>query len=257
MQLKKDYLEGVGDTLDLVVVGGFKGKGKRTGVYGAFLLACYDADNEEFQTICKARMACRGCLHWHCDSCCGPVAQLGTGLNDEMLQQRTAALRDRVIAQPRAYYRYSDAQVPDDWFDAVEVWEVKAADLSISPLHRAAVGLVRAAGRLYACTSVTNGRAAVQVDAEKGISLRFPRFIRVRDDKKAEDATTAEQARRWPHGMRTVMVSRSWPRHGAGCGALPQPSQPTRRTQTGTRRGRGGGGGGCHFLTSTEPCDRC
>ena len=155
----------MGDSLDLVVVGGYYGKGKRTNVYGAFLLACYNRDTEEFQTICK----------------------IGTGFSEEALQAHYETLKPLELTEARRDLKIGGAK-PDIWFEPTVVWEVLTADLSLSPIYTAAQGLVSS---LILTQFPFDGMIA-QVE-DRGISLRFPRFVRIRDDKSADDATGPEQ----------------------------------------------------------------
>jgi DNA ligase-1 len=59
-----------------------------------------------------------------------------------MFDQLTKSLQDHVINEKPNYYRVSDSLKPDVWFSAAQVWEVRAADLSLSPVHMGGVGLV-------------------------------------------------------------------------------------------------------------------
>ncbi|KAI0841577.1 ATP-dependent DNA ligase [Hypoxylon sp. FL0890] len=155
LKIKKDYLSGVGDSLDLVVLGAYYGKGKRTSVYGAFLLACYNAATDTYETICN----------------------IGTGFSEQVLEDLHKQLSEIVIDRPKPFYSHSSGgqHQPDVWFEPRYVWEVRTADLTLSPRYKAGI------------------KENVDPLGEKGISLRFPRFIKVRDDKKPDEATSSRQ----------------------------------------------------------------
>lgn len=68
---------------------------------------------------------------------------MGTGLKDEDLVKLSGFLKDHIIPSAKTYYQYDRNLQPDHWFEPVQVWEVKAADISISPAHKAAAGMVR------------------------------------------------------------------------------------------------------------------
>jgi DNA ligase-1 len=69
-----------------------------------------------------------------------------------------------------SFIEYS-GPMPDVWFEPQEVWEMAFADITLSPTYTAAIGLV---------------------SDERGLSLRFPRFLKKRDDKSMEEASTNE-----------------------------------------------------------------
>jgi DNA ligase-1 len=74
-----------------------------------------------------------------------------------------------VISRP-SYVEYSGGS-PDVWFEPQEVWEMAFADITLSPTYTAAIGLV---------------------NEDRGLSMRFPRFLKVREDKGIEEASTDE-----------------------------------------------------------------
>ena len=111
LKVKKDYLSGAGDSLDLVVLGAYFGKGKRTSVYGAFHLACYNATSEMYETVCN----------------------IGTGFSEAILSELHDILSPLVIDRAKPFYDHSQGKndQPDVWFEPRFVWEVKTADLTL------------------------------------------------------------------------------------------------------------------------------
>jgi DNA ligase-1 len=135
LKLKKDYIDGMGvcDSVDLVVIGGYLGRGKRVGTYGAYLMACYDPEKDEFQSVCK----------------------VGTGLKDDDLIRLYEKVKPTILGSGKRPLNYNvgDPLTPDHWFEASFVWELQAADLSMSNVHKGGIG--RLADRYITPTCLT------------------------------------------------------------------------------------------------------
>lgn len=138
---KKEYMRGAKDTYDLVVVGAFHGRGRRSGTYGSLLCAVYDEKQDRFETFTK----------------------LGAGFSDKMLADLPELLKKYATDRKPARVVIHKAMEPDVYFRPGVVVEVLGAEITKSPTH------------------------------SSGYALRFPRLIRIRDDKSPEQATTTAE----------------------------------------------------------------
>jgi len=149
IKYKRDYKSEMTDTVDLAIVGAFHGRGKRAGTYGALLLAAYNHENDTFETVTKC----------------------GTGFTDEDLAKLPKMLQKYRISHKHP--RVQSTFEADVWFEPGVVIEILGAEITLSPIHVCAMGVIR---------------------KDSGLAIRFPRFTgNYRFDKAAEDATTAEE----------------------------------------------------------------
>jgi DNA ligase-1 len=119
LKLKREYRNELGDSLDLVVVGAFYGRGRRTGRYGALLLSAYDDKTDEFPSICK----------------------VGTGFTDESLDQFYQILSDKITVKKDP--RIQSGLEADVWFEPEIVIEIVASEITLSPIHKVAMDKIR------------------------------------------------------------------------------------------------------------------
>ncbi|MBI5253602.1 MAG: ATP-dependent DNA ligase [Euryarchaeota archaeon] len=149
IKLKRSYQSKIIEPIDVVIVGAFHGRGKRSGSYGALLGAVYDKEKDVFATICK----------------------IGSGFTDEDLKNLPSMLAPHAIKHMHA--RVLSEFKADVWFTPAAVIEIIGDELTLSPVHTCAYGVIREGS---------------------GIAVRFPRFTgRWRTDKAPEDATTVEE----------------------------------------------------------------
>lgn len=99
------------------------------------------------------------------------VTKCMSGFTDKFYlanKEKYAEGSTNLISRP-SYVEYPGE--PDVWFEPQEVWEMAFADITLSPTYQAAIGLV---------------------SEERGLSLRFPRFLKVREDKSVDEASTGD-----------------------------------------------------------------
>ena len=119
LKLKREYQNNLGDSLDLVVVGAFFGKGRRTGKYGTLLVATYNDEEDTFPSICK----------------------VGTGFTDESLDQLYQILSSKVTLKKNP--RIVSEMEADVWFEPELVIEIVASEITQSPIHKTALDKIK------------------------------------------------------------------------------------------------------------------
>ncbi len=119
VKLKKDYKSEMIDTVDLVVVGAFYGKGKRGGKLSSLLMAAYNPEKDVFRTVCK----------------------VATGFTDEELEKMQDMLAPHII--PHKHPRVDSRVTPDVWIEPKYVAEIIGAELTLSPMHTCCLGWVK------------------------------------------------------------------------------------------------------------------
>jgi DNA ligase-1 len=119
IKYKTDYRSEMTDTVDLAIVGAFAGRGKRSGVYGALLMAALDKSSGRFETVTK----------------------LGTGFNEETLAKLPPMLEPLRSSRPSK--RVATRMQADFWFEPSVVLEVSGAEITLSPIHTCGLSRVR------------------------------------------------------------------------------------------------------------------
>jgi len=118
VKLKRNTSGQLNDTIDVVLLGSFRGKGKRAEFgSGALLAGVYDGDKDQFVTISK----------------------LGTGLSDQGWREIHERLAKLEVPEKPA--RVSSSFVPDAWLEPAIVVEVLADEITPSPRHTAGFAL--------------------------------------------------------------------------------------------------------------------
>lgn len=122
-KLKQDYLAGMADTLDLVVLGAYRGKGAKGGLLSAFLMGCFDPDTQQWKTVCK----------------------VGSGFDEAELKDVQPGLLRQMVplekgAAPPAWLQVHKNLLPDMVIvdpRQAPVWEIAGSEFTRSPVHTA------------------------------------------------------------------------------------------------------------------------
>jgi len=142
LKLKREYRNELGDSLDLVVIGAFFGRGRRTGRYGTLLVATYNDENDTFSSICK----------------------VGTGFTDENLDQLYQILSNKVTLKKNQ--KINSEMESDVWFDPELVIEVVASEITLSPIHKTATNIIRKGSGLALRFPKFTGKIRLEKSAE-------------------------------------------------------------------------------------------